>query len=226
MRYRLNAMKSMRAHLTLLAPRFPSSALKPPSGKLSAYREGLVRKCFDSICTTDQQVTPQILKNCFRAEDLPAVRSGTSTVNKAEIEFLDTFSIYIHVTGMRSDQGFIPWEGFKGYFQIFAAAIPTDAYFDVVMRRMWGLRVQGSPTSLTGGNELLRADNDGGAAQGQPGSKRSTPDDHDDFHWRNGAHRPSSTLGEPGHLEDQVRTRTTWENPQKKQEPWYTGGVS
>ncbi|CAD7967214.1 unnamed protein product [Amoebophrya sp. A25] len=92
------------------------------------------------------QVTPQTLKESVSFDHHPEVlrepgdeHAKGKVARQLTSEFLDTFSLYVNVLGALTENGTIDFETFRGYFEFYSAMIDTDAYFDVVVRRMWGL---------------------------------------------------------------------------------------
>ncbi|CAD7967824.1 unnamed protein product [Amoebophrya sp. A120] len=115
-------------------------------GGLNAARYDIVHAAWALVAGGDSAVIPpQNLRQHLSFSTHPEVLQAPSAEARDRLtqqlttEFLDTFSLYVNVTGRLSEEGNLNFATFLGYFEIYSAMITSDAYFDVVIRRMWGL---------------------------------------------------------------------------------------
>jgi Ca2+-binding EF-hand superfamily protein len=105
-------------------------------GKLSGRREAVVKEAFASFGRAG--ISPPDLRARFTPEAHPSVVSGHTKPEEVLQEFLDTFALAMRLTG-GVQQGEIKYEDFKSYYTVMSSTIPSDSFFELLARRLWGL---------------------------------------------------------------------------------------
>jgi Ca2+-binding EF-hand superfamily protein len=105
-------------------------------GKLSGRREAVVKEAFASFGRAG--ITPPDLRARFTPEAHPSAVSGQFKPEEVLQEFLDTFALAMRLTG-GVQHGEIKYEDFKSYYTVLSSTIPSDSFFELLVRRLWGL---------------------------------------------------------------------------------------
>eukprot|EP00759_Apiculatamorpha_spiralis_P044403 PhF_6_TR41345/c0_g1_i3/m.62746 len=104
--------------------------LRGVRGKLPLKRRQLIMMAYKTIDKNgDESVTLAELQQCYRAEEHPAVKKGTRTVEDVIRELMSAWD---------KDHGdSVSWEEFLDYYKDISAAIDLDDYFELMMRNAW-----------------------------------------------------------------------------------------
>eukprot|EP00392_Amoebophrya_sp_AT5.2_P009960 g9991.t1 len=117
-------------------------------GPLNAKRYDVVHQAWIKIAGAKAaEVPPSNLRKALDFSTHPEVlrleshEARDKLADHYTVEFLDTFSLYVNVTGQLSKAGTLDFDAFAAYFEIYSAMVgSSDALFDVVLRRMWGVQ--------------------------------------------------------------------------------------
>jgi Ca2+-binding EF-hand superfamily protein len=119
-------------------------------GELSQLRENTVKEAFANIRRKNggwsDSVPPSALRRAFTPGAHPAVIHGKRTEDEVLREFLDTFTTLTRAMG-GCKEGNISYDDFVSYYVVVSSTIPTDSYFQLLVRRLWG--VEKIPGALT-----------------------------------------------------------------------------
>jgi Ca2+-binding EF-hand superfamily protein len=111
-------------------------------GQLSPPRQQAVKDAWANIMRSNggwsEAVPPRALQACFVPHAHPAVLHGKTDDQKVLKEFLDTFAILTRTMGGCAD-GNISYGDFESYYIVVSSTIPTDSYFELLVRRLWGV---------------------------------------------------------------------------------------
>lgn len=107
-------------------------------GTMSPQRRQIVEKAWHSFGR--ETVPPMELKRRFDPEGHPLVARGQAEPQQIAVEFMDTFSLLMQIINGTKD-GEVIFTGFAAYYRILSSTIPPeqDAYFDMLVSRVWGL---------------------------------------------------------------------------------------
>ncbi|XP_041356967.1 calcyphosin-like protein isoform X2 [Gigantopelta aegis] len=102
--------------------------------KMSPNREKLVSMAYSKLDKTgDEKVTVEDLQGVYDVSQHPKYQNGEWDQNRCLREFLDTFDSSKHKDGL------VTFEEFKNYYSAISCGIDDDSYFDLMMRKSWGL---------------------------------------------------------------------------------------
>lgn len=109
-------------------------------GSLSHQRYDIIEKAFRA-CGGDPEhedsaVNPAELKQVFTPEGHPLVVKREVDPGLLLADFLDTFSLLAHVRG-GCQNGMVAFTDFLAYYDLVSSTIESDAYFDLLMHRLW-----------------------------------------------------------------------------------------
>jgi Ca2+-binding EF-hand superfamily protein len=111
-------------------------------GQLSPPRQQAVKEAWANIMRTNsgwsEKVPPRALQVCFVPHAHPAVLHGKMDEQKVLKEFLDTFAVLTRTMGGCAD-GSISYGDFESYYIVVSSTIPTESYFELLVRRLWGI---------------------------------------------------------------------------------------
>jgi len=111
-------------------------------GPLNQTRSAHVKQAFASLggdpTNEDSVVSPAVLKDNFACEAHPAVARGEADPATIMTEFLDTFSLLAHVRGGCQDAK-VAFSDFMAYYEVVSSVIDNDAYFVLLINRLWSL---------------------------------------------------------------------------------------
>jgi Ca2+-binding EF-hand superfamily protein len=127
--------------------------LQAVQGTMNFQRRQLVETVFVALGGTlgdkDSTVSPAGLKDGFAPEQHPMVTKGELDPLLVLNEFLDTFSILAHVLG-GCQNGMVALADLIAYYEVVSSTIDNDAYFDLMMRRIWMLPLSGDEPEENG----------------------------------------------------------------------------
>lgn len=130
----------------LSVPRF----FKLLHGDLSPARQSIVRRAFSALggdpFDETSTVTPVALKDRFNCEAHPLALKGEADPGTLLAEFLDTFSLLAHIYA-GCQNGLVSYSDFQNYYEVVSSLIDNDAYFDLLMSRLWSLQDTSRPVS-------------------------------------------------------------------------------
>jgi len=116
--------------------------LQAVQGTMGFQRRQIVEQVYvalgGKLDDKEQTISPAILKDGFHAESHPMVTKGELDPLLVLNEFLDTFSILAHVLG-GCQNGMVALADLIAYYEVVSSTIDNDAYFDLMMRRIWNL---------------------------------------------------------------------------------------
>lgn len=122
----------------LSVPRF----LQLLQGPLSDTRRAAVERAWAALGgdpnNESSAVSPAVLKERFAAESHPLVTRGELESVAVAAEFLDTFSLLAHVRG-GCQNGMVAFFDFLAYYEVVSSTIDNDAFFDLLLHRLWSL---------------------------------------------------------------------------------------
>lgn len=78
-------------------------------------------------------IAPHELMGRYRASEHPAVTEGSKTSEEIMVEFLETFEVGGIVEGK------VTKEEFVNYYKCVSAATESDSYFELLLRKTWGI---------------------------------------------------------------------------------------
>ncbi|XP_046554299.1 calcyphosin-like protein [Haliotis rubra] len=108
--------------------------LKALRGPMNSCRLKLVEQAFNKLDKTgDGIVMGDDLEGVYNYQHHPKFVSGEWTGKQCKRAFLDSFDIKDHGDGMVTKEEFI------NYYHGVSISIDQDPYFDLMMRRAWGL---------------------------------------------------------------------------------------
>merc|ERR1740121_2148400 len=109
-------------------------------GPLSQQRYSIIEKAFRGVGghpeDEDSVINPATLKHHFSPEGHPMVVKREIDPGILLAEFLDTFSLLAHVRG-GCPNGMVAFSDFLAYYDLLSSTIDSDAYFDLLMHRLW-----------------------------------------------------------------------------------------
>eukprot|EP00929_Paragymnodinium_shiwhaense_P120215 TRINITY_DN92121_c0_g1_i1.p1 TRINITY_DN92121_c0_g1~~TRINITY_DN92121_c0_g1_i1.p1 ORF type:complete len:850 (+),score=211.38 TRINITY_DN92121_c0_g1_i1:154-2703(+) len=79
---------------------------------------------------------PAVLKERFAAEAHPYVKKNGLNPEQVVSEFLDSFSLLAHVRG-GCQNGMVGYVDFLAYYEVVSSIIDNDAFFVMLMKRLW-----------------------------------------------------------------------------------------
>eukprot|EP00397_Hematodinium_sp_SG-2012_P005972 GEMP01005998.1.p1 GENE.GEMP01005998.1~~GEMP01005998.1.p1 ORF type:complete len:764 (+),score=150.07 GEMP01005998.1:184-2475(+) len=111
-------------------------------GPISNQRRLVVERAWKSF--DRETVPPSELRKRFDGASHPLVARGLADPHQVLTEFLDTFSLLMQIISGTID-GEIVFTGFAAYYRIVSSTIlpDKDAYFDVLVSRVWRLDGEG-----------------------------------------------------------------------------------
>jgi len=121
--------------------------LQGPMGEL---RREAVRTAWQAIVgDVEGTVTPAQLKDSFNAEAHPLVACAQLEPGGALSEFLNTFSLLAHLRGGCQD-GTVAFSDFLAYYEVVSSTVDNDAYFELLLQRLWQPAAVDMPRAPTG----------------------------------------------------------------------------
>mmetsp|Transcript_42170 Transcript_42170/g.68310 ORF Transcript_42170/g.68310 Transcript_42170/m.68310 type:complete len:854 (-) Transcript_42170:89-2650(-) len=114
-------------------------------GELGAERRSLVERAFVRLggdpSDPSTGVSPTSLKDNFAAQAHPLVVRGQLQAGFVLAEFLDSFSLLVHVTG-GCENGMVSFADFLAYYKVVSSTVGNDTLFDLILQRVWDLPAQ------------------------------------------------------------------------------------
>eukprot|EP00927_Polykrikos_kofoidii_P025270 TRINITY_DN22741_c0_g1_i1.p1 TRINITY_DN22741_c0_g1~~TRINITY_DN22741_c0_g1_i1.p1 ORF type:complete len:880 (+),score=165.40 TRINITY_DN22741_c0_g1_i1:350-2641(+) len=129
---------AMRTGSKISVPQF----LRTLQGELSPARAAAIDQAWADIGCDPRDdnavISPAALKDACNAAAHPSLRRGEG-LNPQEMlnEFLDSFSLLAHVRG-GCENGMVAFSDFLAYYEVVSSTIDNDAFFEMMLRRLWG----------------------------------------------------------------------------------------
>jgi Ca2+-binding EF-hand superfamily protein len=109
-------------------------------GDMSPERLQAVEKAWThlggDLAEETSSISPSVLKEKIACEQHPRVMRGELDASVVLTEFLDTFSLLAYVRG-GCENGLVTFADFLAYYEVVSSAIENDAFFTLMMHRLW-----------------------------------------------------------------------------------------
>lgn len=123
-------------------------------GELALVRLQAIEEAFVGLGGDPQSeesaISPAALKERFHSEAHPLVVRGDLDAQSVVAEFLDTFSLLAHVRG-GCQNGMVSFLDFLAYYEVVSSMVENDAFFKMLMKRLWSDSVDDAQRPMTGG---------------------------------------------------------------------------